>query len=93
MLNLILLSLLTVLQFADAYTTHIILSRGGRENNPLMRSLFERLGILPAMAVMKGLVILAAGVAVVLAPVPAQWAIAAVCIFYCWLVWKNWREL
>lgn len=41
------------LQAADTYTTYIILSRGGRELNPVMRMIMEEVGVLPGLVVCK----------------------------------------
>lgn len=46
--------ILTLLQLADAYTTHRVLSAGGRELNPVLDRLFKAIGHLPALALTKG---------------------------------------
>lgn len=42
------------LQVADVWTTRGVLSRGGRELNPLMSRLFARLGFWPSVLLAKG---------------------------------------
>ena len=93
MMALFLLFILSALQFADGWTTYRILNRGGHERNPIMLALFERLGAVPALVGMKLLLMGAAVIALLLAPVAAQWAIEGICLYYCWIVWGNWRQL
>lgn len=45
--------LLFALQIADAWTTIVILRRGGRELNPLLCRLMDRIGPLPALLASK----------------------------------------
>lgn len=47
---------LAVLQIFDAWLTHQILLRGGRELNPLMRWAIQKAGVLPGLLVPKALV-------------------------------------
>lgn len=57
-----LVTLLVALQIADAWTTVVILQRGGRELNPLLCRLMDKIGPLPALVLSKltviGIVIL-----------------------------------
>jgi len=55
-----LLMVLAVLQLIDAYTTHTILARGGRELNPVMRWIFDRTGVITGLIV-KGAAVVAIG--------------------------------
>lgn len=48
-----LLIVVVALQAADAYLTWRVLVAGGRELNPLVRFLIERMGLLPGLAVSK----------------------------------------
>lgn len=48
-----------VVQLGDAATTYHIVHRGGRELNPLLRGLIQRLGLVPALLLTK-IIILAA---------------------------------
>lgn len=56
-LNLALFIALALLQFLDYHTTMTILSLGGKELNPIMRWLFDRLGMDQAL-VFKGIAVL-----------------------------------
>lgn len=51
MIHMILLGLVALLQAGDWYTTRTIISKGGREYNPLIRWLMGKLGVDPALAV------------------------------------------
>lgn len=55
--NLALFIALAVLQFLDYHTTMTICSLGGKELNPIMRWLFDRLGMDQAL-VFKGIAVL-----------------------------------
>jgi hypothetical protein len=44
-----------ILQAADVWLTVEILKRGGRELNPFMRRAMEIIGLMPGMAVLKGI--------------------------------------
>jgi hypothetical protein len=92
-MTIVLFITLAALQFADGWTTYRILNRGGHERNPIMLALFDRIGVIPALVGMKLLLVAAAIIALLLAPIAAQWAIAVVCIGYGWLVWTNWKQL
>jgi hypothetical protein len=52
-----LLILLILLQIADCLTTVHILKNGGREANPMMNWLFNKIGTIPSLVIMKLLVI------------------------------------
>jgi hypothetical protein len=45
------------LQLADMWTTHTILSQGGRELNPVLAKLFNKFGHLPVLVVFKSAVL------------------------------------
>lgn len=47
------LALMIVLQIADAWTTYDALRAGGYEANPIMRTLFERIGLREGLWVAK----------------------------------------
>lgn len=49
--------LLVALQLADTWTTWRVIHAGGREANPLMAMLIDKLGFWPAFLGMKGLLI------------------------------------
>jgi hypothetical protein len=63
MIEWILLAIIILLQVLDAATTLSILKLGGRELNPMLKWLMDRLGVVPALAVSK--LVLVGGVAVV----------------------------
>ena len=58
-----LLFLFILLQIADCLTTVHILKQGGREANPFMNWLFDKVGILAALIGMKLIVLIAVFVA------------------------------
>ena len=51
------LAIFAALQVADVTLTTLILRRGGRELNPVMRWLMDKVGVIPAMAVTKALLV------------------------------------
>jgi hypothetical protein len=52
--------LFAALQVIDAYLTVRVLSQGGRELNPMIAWFMDKLGVIPALVVLKGI-----GIAVV----------------------------
>ena len=46
--------LLMALQAVDAITTYLAIGKGASEGNPIMRKLFEKIGMVPALLVIKG---------------------------------------
>ena len=52
-----LLFLFILLQIADSLTTVHILKQGGREANPVLAWLFDKVGMIPSLVVMKLLAI------------------------------------
>lgn len=55
----ILLVFFVLLQFGDIYTTYRILKSGGRELNPVMARLFDSIGLVPALIIVKTAAIVA----------------------------------
>lgn len=53
--------LLIFLQFADAWTTITALNLGGREVNPMLDWLFDRLGVIQTLFTLKSVSIVLAG--------------------------------
>lgn len=87
--SLVPLALLASLQVADAYLTWRVLDNGGREMNPLVRILMDRLGVVAGLVVAKlALLILA-----------AFWLADHLVLMlvliglYAWVVMHNWKEL
>lgn len=76
--------LLAILQVNDAGTTYYALRKGyAQEANPVMRRLMEIIGTAPALLLTKSVVM------------TALWywrndiALAVLCVFYAWVVWRN----
>ena len=61
----VMFAILALLQVMDGLSTQIILGRGGRELNPILRWSFDQIGFWPSIAV-KGAIILALTYAVTL---------------------------
>lgn len=82
--------LLFALQIADAYTTVVVLKRGGRELNPIMRYVFEAVGIEEAL-------LLKAAVVTVIGYFVGQHTgveyLTALVLFYLGIVLWNWGQL
>jgi len=56
-LKLVLMVVLVALQMADIVTTRAVLDKGGFERNPIAKWLMDRIGEIPAMYAIKGLVL------------------------------------
>ena len=89
MISYVLFTLLAVLQLADIWSTRKILLAGGREQNPIMARAFKAFGMMPVL-IGKAALVLALGWFVLL---PYPWILAALYVFYGWIVWHNWRSL
>ena len=66
-------------QGADAVLTALILNRGGRELNPLIRWAMDRLGVIPALAASK--VVICTSIYAVLPWMPI-WVMLLLCLWY-----------
>lgn len=88
-LNYALFLILVALQAADAYTTWRVLRGGGRELNPVLRVLMDRIGIVPALAVVKLVAVLFVGLFLLEHAVILLGLIAV----YVLVVWNNWQQL
>jgi len=75
-----------LLQAADAVTTTIVLDKGGREANPIMRWLFDKIEVIPTFIIMKGIVIAVFWAYAETIPV---WMWLAMIGFYGWVVYNN----
>ncbi len=82
-----LLLALAVLQVGDFYTTTTILKNGGRELNPVMRKLFDLLGVELAM-VIKGV----GAVVMAYYVLPVEYLVPLV-VLYCAVVAFNFRSM
>ena len=78
---------LVVLELLDAASTLRVLRLGGRELNPLLRALFDRLGAPAGLVLGKGLILLALWLAWPLVPAGCLWVAVAL---YTALVVHNW---
>lgn len=79
--------LLIALQLADIATTHYALRTGiGTEANPVLRKLFDRFGVVPALLAIKGGFIAFLWWAASLVPVEVLYALTA---FYVWVIYNN----
>lgn len=79
----ILLSLLLLLQYYDGLTTYRVLSKGGRELNPLVRWCINKFGLRNGLLLVKG------NIAVLI-----TWTtLAGLCVLYTWVVYHNFTEL
>lgn len=85
-----LLVIFILLQYADGYTTHRILARGGRELNPFLSGLFARFGYLAPLAIVKSLFV-GAGAWLYFSQ---QWQVLlALDAIYAAVVWHNFRQM
>jgi hypothetical protein len=85
--------LFAALQVIDAYLTVRILSQGGRELNPMIAWFMSKLGVIPALVVLKGV-----GIAVVAGLVwsgneYADEFLAVFCALYAGVVAWNYQQL
>lgn len=83
----IMLIVFVLLQLGDIYTTHRILSYGGRELNPVMAKMFNWYGLLPTLIWIKVLAIGAVWW------VDSLYLTAISCIVYAAVVANNFRVL
>ena len=92
MINYILLAIFIALQAGDFYTTYTILKTGkGYEANPILRWVFDKIGYVTGLTIVKGLAI-AVGV------YAAQfwngyYVLAPMVALYTWVVWNNFNVL
>jgi hypothetical protein len=75
-----------LLQAADAVTTTIVLDKGGREANPVMKWLFDKFEVIPTFIITKGVVI--ALFWHYSADIPV-WLWLVMIGFYGWVVYNN----
>ena len=85
-----LLVIFVLLQYADGYTTHRILSRGGRELNPFLAGLFAKFGHIAPLAIVKSAFV-AAGIWLYLSQ---QWQVLLVLdLIYGAVVAHNFKQM
>lgn len=84
-----------VLQVLDGWTTYeAIRTRNGREANPIVRKVIERMGLYPGLLLVKGVVIVGMVVARqygVWEADGATFVLALLVALYVFVVTKNWR--
>jgi hypothetical protein len=92
MINYILLAVFIALQAGDFYTTYTILKNGkGREGNPILAWVFDRIGYTTGLVIFKGLCV---AVGVYAAQFWNGFYILVPCIaLYTWVVWNNYKVL
>ena len=95
MFTTVLLILFLILQAADGWTTWAIMNHGGREANPFVAYLMYKLGILPAILVVKFLAGAAAAVPAVFFPASLTTRVVLIilCVLYGIAVANNKRVL
>ena len=89
-LNLILASFLSCLIVADGVLTYEILRRGGRELNPVLRWLFEKIGVAEGIVLSRLVLLIIFIVAIQNSPV---WLFVVFNIFYAFVVAHNAKQL
>lgn len=85
-----LLIIFALLQFADGYTTDRLLTKGGRELNPILARIFAACGVRVGLIAVKTTMCV---VIVALSPWLPVWALAAFAAIYVAVVVHNWRQL
>ena len=92
MLNIILLILASLLQIADGISSYLCFQRSDRtEANGILKSLFDKVGLLPGLIVVKGLMIVVCIVVYFFAGMLTPWVLGAICIGYAWVFWNNYQ--
>ena len=102
-LNTVTLAIIAIiaLQCIDFVTTYLLISRGGRELNPLVRTLMEEIGLVPALVISKSFVaVLTAGTLGFTEANEASWIIlvlafaivAAWNLAQLWIYWSRNRK-
>ena len=81
------LAIFSLLQVADAALTYKVISAGGVELNPVMRWLFDRIGVIPGLVIAKVLI-----TALVVLFAPWQ-VVAGLCVLYAGVVSWNTYQL
>lgn len=80
--------LFVILQAGDFWTTRKVLSQGGREQNPIADWFMGKMGLVPAMLLLK---VVAIACAYYLIAFPT--VLAALCAFYTYIVVKNYTHI
>jgi len=87
----ILLAALVLLQVADVKTTNDVISRGGRELNPVVKAFMKIFG--KAWEWVKSAVVIALGVFLLyLQTTISLVVLAGLVLLYAWVVWHNYNQ-
>jgi hypothetical protein len=89
-MSLILMTFLCCLVVADGILTHEILRRGGREVNPVLRKLFEKIGIIEGLVLSRAMLIMVFIASLNAMPVIGWFALN---VFYAFVVAHNAKQL
>ena len=88
----VLLSLLIILQYYDGLTTYRLLSKGGRELNPVVRWFINQFGLRNGLLLVKGNIAVLITWTTLVGIMPVG-VLAALCLLYIWVVYHNFTEL
>lgn len=88
-LSILLFVLVLALQAGDGYLTWRVLRAGGRELNPVVRFLIERIGLVPGLVLAKGVLAIVSGIFLFDQPL----VLFLVVLLYVWVVRHNWQQL
>jgi hypothetical protein len=92
MINYILLAVFIALQAGDFYTTYTILKTGkGRELNPILVWVFNKIGYTAGLAIFKGIAIIAGVYAAQLSN--GYYVLIPLIALYTWVIWNNYKVL
>lgn len=90
-MNWILLGVLMLLQFGDWYTTKTVLAQGGRELNPVMNWIFNKIGFTGGM-IAKCVYVFALGYILATLGSMGSIVLGILIALYSWVVWHNYRQ-
>jgi len=92
-ITIILFCVFAAMQIADVLTTIHALDGGCVEANKIVRWAMDKIGVIPALAVVKVLAVGVMGVAVILSPILTGYALIALCALYAWVIINNIRAI
>ena len=86
-----LITILIVLQVIDLATSiHLLTKPGYRETNPILAKIMERLGVIPALLISKGILI---AVIYHFQAHLVDWVLMGLIGVYLWVCWNNIRHV
>jgi hypothetical protein len=93
MTDIILLIIFGILQAGDGWTTWEALRKPGNyEANKAVKWIMARIGVIPALILLKGGITVLMGAAVYYAPsIYLTVALAGLCCLYAWIVFNNYK--